>query len=190
MFVYTDPLKTTQNLLCHIYLQIHINLSIKTEMLSLPTWACAHLIWTCLSEPVTGGQLKDCFLMSSSNLIAGTSRLYPDWFLIVWTEKKAHDIRFLQNRSKPHLEVVWNPIQNQFLQICLQSARSGHSDWTSKFLSHHSKDIGGLNGVSWHTSWALSATEPDKSPAAHLKICTPPLIIKHPKDDMLPLVTA
>ncbi len=56
---------------------------------------------------------------ASPNPFFGISRLYPDWFWKFWTAKKTHEMCFLQIRSKPHLEVVWNAIPIWFLHMCL-----------------------------------------------------------------------
>lgn len=54
------------------------------------------------------------------NHFFGISRLYPYWLEKFWTAKeKTREMRFLQIRSKTHLELVWNVILIGFLQVCL-----------------------------------------------------------------------
>ncbi len=102
--------------------------------------------------------------------------------------KKPHEIGFMQIRFKLHGEVVWNVIQIWFVHMRLI--------WTLcsikldiSCLVHHSMDTGCWNVLTDRTG-GWTAADPDKCPAAHSEICTPPLIIKCLQNDTIPSVSA
>lgn len=70
-------------------------------------------------------------------------RLYPDWFLIIWTDRKYIVVRFLKTGSKPHLKVVWNSIAFRLVQMCLglDAFKNGffHFFFFFLHLSQHNK---------------------------------------------------
>ncbi len=71
-----------------------------------------------------------------------------------------------------------------------QSGRSARSNGISEsFASLHGSLAPGWS-VLRNKTRSQTTTEPDKRPGAHSKTCTSLLIIKCPKDDMLPPVTA
>ncbi len=72
----------------------------------------------------------------------------------------SHEKQFLQIRSKPHGEVVWNAIHIWFLQICLWSRCSARSIRISECHLCHFMDTWRLNGESW---WTRRSVKPPQS---------------------------